>query len=93
MMKPPTSISYKDPAGYIIRQKEGFYRIITEAYKDEYEHLMLSGLYKELTEQSLLLSHQEMKGTDQEIVYYKLLFPDKAIYKLSYERAYHAIKK
>ena len=76
MMKPPTSISYKDPAGYIIRQKEGFYRIITEAYKDEYEHLMLSGLYKELTEQSLLLSHQEMKGTDQEIVYYKLLFPD-----------------
>jgi SAM-dependent methyltransferase len=75
-MPPPSPISYKDPAGYIIRKEKGFFRIITEAYKDEYAHLIHSGLYKELTDQLLLVPHQEMEPNDHETGYYKLLFPD-----------------
>lgn len=36
------------------------YRQVNEVYKDNYDHLMQSGLYKTLTESDLMLNHQEV---------------------------------
>jgi hypothetical protein len=53
--------SFRDPSGFVF-QKEGFiYRQINKSYKENYDHLMESGLYKTLVDGELLVSHQEVE--------------------------------
>lgn len=52
--------SFRDPSGIVYRDRGGIYRRINEVYKAEYEHLMKSGLYKELVKQQLLIPHKEV---------------------------------
>lgn len=71
----PNYISYKDPAARVINKDSGYYRYIFEEYKQEYDHLMQSGLYKELTQKGLLIEHQEVELDTNDPKAYKLLYP------------------
>ena len=68
-------ISYKDPSGYIVKEKEGYYRYVSYTYEQEYDHVMHSGLYKSLTDQYLLIPHKEIEDKKSGIDCYKVLFP------------------
>lgn len=69
------TISYKDPAGYVVKLQDGYFRYISASYSKEYDHLMQSGLYESLTAQSLLVSHAEVELESEHSEYYKKIFP------------------
>lgn len=56
--------SFRDPAGYIFSKKSKLYRMINEVGLDDYEELLSSGLYQELVNQSMLISHKEIKNNE-----------------------------
>lgn len=55
--------SFRDPSGTVYHDRDGIYRRIHEVYKSEYQHLMKSGLYKNLVEKQLLIPHKEVSTT------------------------------
>lgn len=52
--------SFRDPCGFLFRRDSALYRQVNIAYQEDYDLLMTSGLYKELVEEHLLVSHQEV---------------------------------
>lgn len=68
-------ISYKDPAGFVLKSENGYYRYITSSYADEFDHLMNSGLYQLLVEQELIITHSEVALEPENQEYYKKIFP------------------
>ncbi len=59
----------------MVVKKSGYYRYIFHEYKEEYEHLMQSGLYQELTQKMFLIEHQEIQIDADDPKVYKLLYP------------------
>lgn len=55
--------SFRDPSGFLFIQDGLLYRQVNVTYKEHYDHLVGSGLYKTLVDEGLLLSHEEV-GTD-----------------------------
>jgi hypothetical protein len=53
--------SYRDPSGFVFRSGAHWYRQVNASYRDDYLHLMQSGLYRELTAKGLLLPHSEVE--------------------------------
>jgi ribosomal protein L11 methylase PrmA len=51
--------SFRDPSGFLFRRNGRLYRQVNESYRADYEQLMESGLYRDLTEQGLLIPHEE----------------------------------
>jgi hypothetical protein len=51
--------SFRDPSGFLFEREGGLYRQVNLVYKDHYDHLLASGLYRALTEQRLLVRHEE----------------------------------
>jgi hypothetical protein len=68
-------ISYKDSAARVVFKKNVYYRYIFNDYKEEYEHLMKSGLYTELTKKGYLIKHVETEIDSNDPKIYKLLVP------------------
>ncbi len=68
--------SFRDPAGYVFRQENIYYRLITEAGKISYDGLMNSGLYATLTQKKILLPHTEMPASFQGPAGYKIIQPE-----------------
>lgn len=52
--------SFRDPAGRVFLREGVLYRQVNHVYRAAYEALMGSGLYAALTEQGLLVRHQEV---------------------------------
>lgn len=52
--------SFRDPSGVIFLHNGLPYRQINFCYKENYDYLMSSGLYKSLTEAGLLIPHSEV---------------------------------
>lgn len=67
--------SFRDPSGYVFKKDGVFYRLVNMSYKDNYDHLIGSGLYRALLDKGLLVSHAEVE-TDQEPQTYKVLLPE-----------------
>jgi len=69
--------SFRDPSGYIFSKNDTLYRQINEVYRENFDHLMNSGLYKRLTDLKLLIAH-----VDVDIKYaifenaYKIISPE-----------------
>ncbi len=64
-MEPATTeidpASFRDPSGFVFRGSDGLvYRQVNQVYESNYRRLMDSGLYEELTEARLLVSHEEI---------------------------------
>ncbi|MBX3148733.1 hypothetical protein KF728_01155 [Candidatus Obscuribacterales bacterium] len=55
--------SFRDPSGFIFVEDGVIYRQINHCYRSEFERLIESGLYKRLTEEKLLLPHEEVAET------------------------------
>ena len=64
MKKPKTNgnmtSSFRDPSGFIFSQNGAIFRQINLVYKDNYNHLINSGLYQVLVENNLLIPHKEV---------------------------------
>jgi ribosomal protein L11 methylase PrmA len=54
------SSSFRDPSGFLFEREGVLYRQINRSYQDHYDLLLSSGLYKALTEQGLLVRHEEL---------------------------------
>jgi hypothetical protein len=52
--------SFRDPSGFLFRQDGVIYRQVNLVYKDDYNHLMDSGLYQALVDDNLLVPHHEV---------------------------------
>jgi hypothetical protein len=52
--------SFRDPSGFIFEHGGTLYRQVNRVYAADYDRLMSSGLYAELTGKGLLLPHQEV---------------------------------
>ncbi|MEO8568115.1 MAG: hypothetical protein ABI419_03240 [Ginsengibacter sp.] len=52
--------SFKDPSGFVFQKDNIFYRQVNQLYKDDYDLLMSSGLYKDLINKNYLLPHEEI---------------------------------
>jgi hypothetical protein len=70
------SSSFRDKSGFLFYYKNEIYRKIEFSYKNQYEHLMDSKLYKELTENDLLIDHEEVNILEIENSY-KIIKPKK----------------
>jgi len=71
--------SFRDPSGFLFYQDEILYRQVNSSYKEEFDHLMDSGLYDKLVEQNLLLSHDEIENSNlsNDSNVYKIIQPKK----------------
>ena len=69
--------SFRDPSGFIFFRNGTLYRQVNNIYAKDYDYLMNSGLYRELTERKLLLRHKE-QGIECAAAKeaYKLICPD-----------------
>ena len=69
--------SFRDPSGFLFQREGSLYRQVNVSYQPDYELLMSSGLYDELTGKGLLVRHEEV---DQEALEpslaYRVIQPD-----------------
>lgn len=52
--------SFRDPNGVVFVREGSVYRQVNNAYREDYDHLMTSGLYTALVKQELLIPHEEV---------------------------------
>ncbi len=58
----PLPASFRDPSGYVFRDKGEIFRRVAPTYDPDYRRLMDSGLYGVLTGAGLLIPHEERGG-------------------------------
>lgn len=69
--------SFRDPSGFVFQRDGILFRQINQSYREKYEHLMSSGLYRTLTEQGLLVPHVEVDEPPlEEQPAYKVIRPE-----------------
>ena len=56
--------SFRDPSGFLFYRNDAIYRSINHIYKENYDQLMHSGLYKTLIDAELLIPHEEVGPED-----------------------------
>lgn len=73
-----TKSSFRDPSGFIFKTKNKIYRQVNKSYKNDFNQLIKSGLYENLTSQKLLIRHQEesLKSRQNDEAY-KIIKPEK----------------
>lgn len=52
--------SFRDPSGFLFFQDGFIYRQVNKIYKENYDHLINSGLYDNLVDSELLIPHEEV---------------------------------
>jgi ribosomal protein L11 methylase PrmA len=67
--------SYKDPSGFVFTQNGVIYRQVNQLYRENYDLLFSSGVYKLLTDRGLLIKHTETDVSKRENVY-KIIRPE-----------------
>jgi len=53
--------SYRDPSGFVFRRDGVLYRQVNQAYRENFEQLIGSGLYGKLVDSDLLIAHDEVE--------------------------------
>lgn len=69
--------SFRDPSGFVFRRGSRLFRQVNRIFGPHYDHLIGSGLYKELADDELLVSHDEVddgQALTQDA--YKVLAPE-----------------
>ncbi len=54
------SSSFRDPSGFLFLRDGVIYRQVNSVYRENYDHLINSGLYKSLVDSGLLITHEEV---------------------------------
>ncbi|HZY24843.1 MAG TPA: hypothetical protein VFE71_03385 [Bacteroidales bacterium] len=69
--------SFRDPDGYVFTHNRKLYRAVTSNYKENYDHLISSGLYDKLITEGYLIPHKEVESKDLPVIgMYKILEPE-----------------
>lgn len=69
--------SFRDPSGFLFYRDGIIYRQINTFYKENYDHLMNSGLYKTLVNAELLIPHNEVDTEHAKTkIAYKIIKPE-----------------
>jgi len=68
--------SFRDPSGFIFKYRNEYYRQVNLSYKDNYDLLIDSGLFKELVSRNYLINHREISGRSVGQSAYKIIKPD-----------------
>jgi hypothetical protein len=90
----PNYKSYRDSAARVVVKEDGYFRYIFIEYKAEYDHLMQSGLYEELTQKELLIEHEEKTVDIPNPKVYKLIYPTQILFQsYPYEWSYTQWRK
>ncbi|MBB6498055.1 SAM-dependent methyltransferase [Pedobacter cryoconitis] len=88
------AISYKDPAGFVVKLEDGYYRFISPSYAAEFDYLMKSGLYQTLIDEGLMIPHNEVAVNTEFPDCYKKIFPQQlAFISYPYEWSYSQWKQ
>jgi len=76
-MNPKTNpASFRDPAGFIFEHENRILRHINATFKNDYDHLMGSGLYRALVQENLLVEHEESELDQKRFsTAYKIIAP------------------
>lgn len=86
--------SYKDPSGFVFWKEGRIIRQVNYSYAEEYEQLINSGLYDQLSERGWLVAHQELdrkEGYDDRA--FKVLLPAPIDFiSYPYEWSFHMLK-
>ncbi|MGM0366727.1 MAG: SAM-dependent methyltransferase [Actinomycetota bacterium] len=67
--------SFRDPSGFLFYQQNRIYRQVNNTYRQNYDLLMQSGLYEELTQEHLLIDHREIEMEGPRPDAYKIIEP------------------
>jgi ribosomal protein L11 methylase PrmA len=67
--------SYRDPSGFVFVQEGIIYRQVNTIYTEDYDLLISSGLYRQLTEKKWLIDHEEIPNASPGQGTYKILRP------------------
>ena len=90
----PNYLSYKDLSARVIYKDGKYIRLILNSYKDEYNHLMNSGLFEELIKNNLLISHEEITLNEFNKDVYKVILPKQiAFQSYPFEWSYQQWRK
>ena len=68
--------SFRDPSGFIFTHDGIIYRAVQQAYQQDYDHLMSSGLYQRLREDRCMIGHEEADNVPLPPDTYKILKPE-----------------
>ena len=69
--------SFRDPSGFVFLRDGSLYRQVNPVYRDNYDHLMGSGLYEALVGSCLLVEHSEEElGISESRDAYRVLRPE-----------------
>lgn len=71
----PDPGSFRDPSGVVFKKGSKLLRQVNHCYSKQYESLISSGLYDELTEQQLMISHREVEDLGLDGNAFKVLEP------------------
>lgn len=73
--------SFKDPAGFVFEYGGQVYRQVNQYYARQFEHLINSGLYEQLTQRGELIPHQQLdRNLTQSKEWYTTLLPEPVDY-------------
>ena len=86
--------SFRDPSGFVFRRGGVLYRQVNPPYREDYDHLMSSGLYEALASDGLLVAHVERPSVPpHEPGAYRILQPDPVPFlSYPYEWCFGALK-
>lgn len=86
--------SFRDPSGFVFERDGVLYRQVNWIYRDNYDLLMKSGLYNQLTEKGMLIQHCEVdvnEGVTSDV--YKVIRPERIqLVSYPYEWCFNQIK-
>jgi hypothetical protein len=55
--------SFRDPSGFLFWHEDKLYRQVNHYYRENYDHLIASGLYQKLSAAGFLISHEERQAS------------------------------
>lgn len=86
--------SFRDPSGVLFYHKNKLYRQVNLIYKDDYDLLLNSGLYDELSKKEFLIPHEEVEiHPFKSEICYKIIEPKKIPYiSYSFEWSFSQFK-
>ncbi|HEX3387020.1 MAG TPA: class I SAM-dependent methyltransferase, partial [Mucilaginibacter sp.] len=86
--------SYRDPVARVVKRADGWHRYIFKAYQKEFDCLTQSGLYTELVQKGLMISHQEVASDNGDPAIYKIIRPEQITFQsYPFEWSYNQWRK
>ncbi len=86
--------SFRDPSGFLFREDGILYRQVNQVYRENYDHLIKSGLYDDLVRRKLLIAHREVELDAPRLdLAYRIIRPEPVDFiSYPYEWCFHQFK-